>query len=188
VSKSDPCNKYPITKYLINKIPSINKKSITVLDLGIGEGDFGAIIKKKVKKNIKLTGVEIWKPYKHPQWKFYDTIYFEDIRTFLKNNKKKYDCVLLIDIIEHFNKRDGTRILSEIIKKANVFVVISTPITPYPQRDYNGNPYEKHKYFWSDTSLRGMDFRRIFIKRVYTYSKNPKYAHLGIYVLEKVIK
>jgi len=89
VSKSDPCNKYPITKYLINKIPSINKKSITVLDLGIGEGDFGAIIKKKVKKNIKLTGVEIWKPYKHPQWKFYDTIYFEDIRTFLKNNKKK---------------------------------------------------------------------------------------------------
>ncbi len=186
MSRSDPCNKKPVTKYLFKKINSINKK-ITILDLGIGEGDFGAII-KNISQKVKLIGVEVWKAYKHPQWKMYNKIYFEDIRLFLKEDKNAYDGILLIDVIEHFNKTDGLRILNQVMQKANNFVVISTPITEYPQGEYNNNPYEKHKYFWSDSDLKSKGFKRIYNKKVYTYSKEPKYATLGIYVWEKVKK
>lgn len=154
--------------------------------MGIGEGDFGAIIKNKIKKNINLFGVEIWKKYQHPQWKLYNKIYFKDIRKYLQFNKSKFDGVLLVDVIEHFNKTDGKRILSKCMRITNNFIVLSTPITVYPQSNLNGNPYEKHKYFWNDSELKKIGFKRIFLKKIKTYSANPKYANLGIYVFEKV--
>jgi len=169
MSRSDPCNKAPIKKYLRQFAKNNSAKTISILDLGIGEGDFGAIAKKILPMTVKLTGVEVCKKYEHPQWKLYNKIYLIDIRKFLFNKKKKYDLIFLIDVLEHFNEQDGKEILMKLKILTKHALLISTPITNYPQGAYLGNPYEKHKHFWSDKDLEKEGFKQIFRKRVYTW-------------------
>ncbi|HOI18643.1 MAG TPA: class I SAM-dependent methyltransferase [Candidatus Woesearchaeota archaeon] len=180
MGRSDSCNKEPVTKYL--KQFSKNK-SISVLDLGVGEGDFGAIV-KKVLPQARLTGVEVWKKYEHSQWALYDTLHMMDIRKYLQKRRNKRDVILLIDVIEHFNRQDGLKVLKRLQKMTNQSLLISTPITNYPQGKYLGNPYEEHKHFWSDKELEELGFKEIFRKRVYTWQKKPRFATLGIFVYE----
>lgn len=184
MGRSDPCNKAPVTKYLRQFAKNNSAKTISVLDLGIGEGDFGAIAKKTLPMTVKLTGVEIWTKYKHPQWKLYKKIHLVDIRTFLATEKKKYDLIFLIDVLEHFNKKDGAQVLKKLKELTKHALIISTPITNYPQGSYLDNPYEKHRYFWSDKKLEKEDFKQIFRKRVYTWQKKPRFSTLGIFVYE----
>lgn len=184
MGRSDPCNKEPIKQYLEKFAIKYRLKTLRVLDLGIGEGDFGVIAKNALSMKVNLTGVEIWDKYKNSQWDVYDKIYCMDIKDFLAKETEKYDIIFLIDVLEHFNKKDGETILKKIKKLANHFILLSTPITNYPQGDYLGNPYERHKYFWSDVSLQNEGFKEIFRKKVYTWQKEPKFAILGIFVYD----
>lgn len=76
------------------------KKKGNLLDIGAGFGLFSSILSEKGK--FKVIAVEPVLPLKYLNSK--KVIYYKGkIEEFLKINKFKYDLILLIDVLEHFN-------------------------------------------------------------------------------------
>ncbi|VVB76149.1 Ubiquinone biosynthesis O-methyltransferase [Candidatus Tiddalikarchaeum anstoanum] len=186
---SDLFNRKPVLDFVSSKIN--NKKKFRVLDLGAGLGLFGELLRKKFKNNLWIDGVEVWKKYKNFLWKNYDKVYEENIEDFLLKNKKKYDLILLIDVIEHFDKAKGFKIIN-LIKKYGDSILVSTPITYFPQGEAFKNPYETHKSLWSKKELEKEGFKLIKSKRVlqdltkiFQFKNCPLSAELGVFSYEK---
>ncbi|RME83226.1 MAG: hypothetical protein D6785_06945, partial [Planctomycetota bacterium] len=55
--------------------------------------------------------------------------------------------ILLIDVIEHFEKEEGMDFLQLALKKGRN-LIISTPKKPTPQGSVYDNPFEEHKSVW----------------------------------------
>jgi len=176
-------NRKPILKSIIDHINSENLTHISILDLGIGCGNFGKLIKKKLDVEIKLSGVEIWEKYENNKWDYYDEIIISDIRDYVKQTQQKFDIILFIDVLEHFNQEDGKNIITSLIRMTKRKLIISTPVTNYPQGSYRGNPYEEHKYFWSENEFEEFGFKKEFQKWIPTFSLRPLFSRLEIWVL-----
>jgi 2-polyprenyl-3-methyl-5-hydroxy-6-metoxy-1,4-benzoquinol methylase len=64
----------------------------------------------------------------------------------------RYDLILLIDVLEHFEKNQGKELVKTLLKE-NGGIIISTPKKPSPQEDAFGNIYETHRSVWSEAEL-----------------------------------
>jgi hypothetical protein len=60
--------------------------------------------------------------------------------------------VLLIDVLEHFNKAEGELLLNKILSKNNG-ILISTPKKVSNQKDAFDNAYETHRSQWRKEEL-----------------------------------
>ncbi|MFH2028881.1 MAG: glycosyltransferase [Nanoarchaeota archaeon] len=153
-----PENQEPI----LREISQYKKEPISILDVGMGYGNFGKLIKDAFPdKDIRLTGIEIWEPYKNEQWSYYDETILDDISN-LNFKLKSYDFILAIDVIEHFEKQKGIRIINELKRKAREGLLVSVPIIDMPQGSYEGNPYEEHKHQWKKDEMLRLGATQIF--------------------------
>jgi hypothetical protein len=87
---------------------------------------------------------------------FYDELVNEDIRTF--DISSGYDVVILGDVLEHIT-RDEAVVFIEKLKKHSKCIYLTIPISYCPQGAAQGNPFEAHKYHWSDKEIRGLGFK-----------------------------
>ena len=69
--------------------------------------------------------------------------------------ESRYDLVLLIDVLEHFDKHQGQNLLHKILRK-NDGVLISTPKKPSSQKDAFNNIYETHRSKWTKSDLSSL--------------------------------
>lgn len=182
--QSASSNRKPILHTIASIISSNNLEKIDILDLGIGRGNFGKIIKESIKIPVKIIGIEVWEKYRNKKWDYYDKIIINDISKYLKENRQKYNVVLLIDVLEHFTKEEGRKVLGNILKIVNKAVIVSTPITPYPQRAVKGNPHEIHRALWRGNELIQMGFQQVACKQVFCFAW-PPIAKLAIFVYKK---
>jgi hypothetical protein len=124
----------------------------SVLDLGIGYGMNGAAVRNwldlGVHNNIKLEGVEAWAKYKSPLWGCYDKVHNITIEKFFETDSRKFDLIIMTDVIEHFPKDEGIRLLRLMKERCNKAVMVSTPGVWIEQGEYMGNKYEEHKSMW----------------------------------------
>ena len=74
------------------------------------------------------------------------------IRELVDKLDYNYDLVLLIDVLEHFNKTDGEHLLEKLLSK-NLGILISTPKDPSNQKNAFGNTYETHKSRWTKKEI-----------------------------------
>jgi 2-polyprenyl-3-methyl-5-hydroxy-6-metoxy-1,4-benzoquinol methylase len=72
-----------------------------------------------------------------------------------------FDCVLAIDVIEHFEKEQGLALIRNMEKIAKRRVVLLTPNGFLPQEAHSGNPYQEHRSGWSVQEMRSMGFEVI---------------------------
>ncbi len=141
----------------------INPKS--VLDIGAGFGKYGVLMREYLELwdgrekygdwQRKIDAIEGFEKYLTPLHKFiYNKIYtgnaLEILPTFETN---KYDLILLIDVLEHFETTEGKRLLQECSRVGKA-IIISTPKHPQIQTDSFGNPYETHLSKWDKKSIR----------------------------------
>ncbi len=122
----------------------------SVLDCGVGFGLYGALCRQIMDGQNgrchrehwqgKLYGVEAWERYRNPCWELYDKIHIEEIPG---GYGFDIDLVLLIDVLEHFEKERGRRLLHECVKH-NKHVIVSVPNGRMDQGATFGNPYERH--------------------------------------------
>lgn len=150
--------------YHISKIMEmiISLKPNSVLDIGSGYGKFGVLCREylelwdgrqKYEFKKRIDCVEIFKEYITPLHKYiYNNIYNNNILDLVTNLDYRYDLVLLIDVLEHFEKKDGSELLKTLVKNNNG-VLISTPKKPSPQKDAFGNIYETHRSRWVNNEL-----------------------------------
>lgn len=154
--------------YHISKIMDliININPMSILDIGTGFGKYGVLCREYLelwdgRHNYsqflrRIDGVEVFGDYITPLHKFvYNNIYVDDIMEVLDKIETKYDLILLIDVLEHFEKHRGEVLLQKILRK-NDGVLISTPKKPSIQKDAFGNVYETHRSEWTKGDLSSL--------------------------------
>jgi len=158
----------PTSQY--NQIPKIIEliciaKPSSVMDVGAGHGKYGFLTREYLdisnektdynSKDTQIDAIEAFEKYITPIHKhIYNHIYVGDLKDKIKI-VKKYDLVLIIDVLEHFKKEDANKILNTLIKN-NKIIILSVPKNVTQQEDCYNNPYERHKSRW-----KKKDFKKI---------------------------
>ncbi|MFZ2193245.1 MAG: class I SAM-dependent methyltransferase [Candidatus Moraniibacteriota bacterium] len=146
---------YQISK-IIEAIISHNPNSI--LDIGVGFGKYGVLCREYLELwdgrekysdfKRKIDGVEVFESYITPLHRFiYDEIHIGDATKIINDLKNSYDLVLLIDVLEHFEKKAGSDLIKKILSK-NKAVLISVPKNIGDQKEVFSNQYETHLAEW----------------------------------------
>lgn len=163
-----PIGSYALTYNIAHEI--WKRKPARVLDLGIGFGMQGALVRQYVDQGIHpwkayLVGVEGFEGYRNPVWELYDTVHVHDIASFITHASKNmldwendpeytiapFDMIIMTDVIEHFEKEEGFQISKDLMKLLNPggTILIGTPGIFQEQGAAYGNEYERHRSAWS---------------------------------------
>ena len=161
-----PTSWYQAISDILEQVEKEKPKSI--LDIGVGFGKYGLMAREvlelpyerynKDQWIINIEGIEAFEKYKNPIHEHvYNKIYYGDAAEVIKE-LPKYDCILLIDVLEHFEKEEGKKFIKELMAHTNKSLIISTPRYPAKQEEYLGNKYEEHKSKWSIIDFIDYDF------------------------------
>lgn len=74
-----------------------------------------------------------------------------------------FDCVVALDLIEHFTKEDGFRLILLMESIARKKIIIFTPNGFQPQQPFEDNPWQLHRSGWHVEEMQDMGFRVIGI-------------------------
>lgn len=130
----------------------------SVLDLGCGECSPLVL----VKKHFTSVGVDAYQPsiVISKKLKIHDRYICCDLLSIDKKiQPKSFDAVILLDVVEHFAKRDGLWLLKQAESIARKKVVVLTPNPYYRQDELGGNPYQLHKSGWKLIDFQKRGFR-----------------------------
>ncbi len=132
------------------------KHKVTVLDLACGDGS--ATMNLGLPANFEIDGVDIFQPYLDiaRRRKIYRKLTKGNVAKY--NPGRKYDIVMALHVLEHFDKEDGMKFLKKIEKFARKKVVIAAPIGEFPQSEYDDNPYQVHKSSWMPEEIGRMGY------------------------------
>ena len=162
---------------VINAVRQLKPQSI--LDVGIGFGKWGHLFREytdiieaehdparyqRANWKVRIDGVEGFAAYVTDMHRFlYNEIFIGNALELIRT-ARHYDLIFLGDIIEHFEKADGTQLLREAIQKADKAVIVSTPKFETGQGALCGNELEKHRSLWSARDFRS--FKGATVKTV----------------------
>lgn len=135
------------------------KDADRILDLGCGPSSPLARIKDRLKPNVYTLGVDDFDPYLETNKK--NKIHSE----YLKSNilkidlpAKSFDCAILLDVIEHFDKKDFLDFLPKL-EKITKKIIIMTPNGYINQDEYDQNSYQIHRSGWTAKEMSDLGFR-----------------------------
>lgn len=142
----------------------------SILDIGVGFGKYGVLLREtidipyeryaKETWHLQLDGIEGFEGYRNPIHDYvYNNMYYGNIFSVLSTLSQKYDTLLLIDVLEHFDKEEGLRLIEQLLEITNKSLIVSTPIMPAPQGEYLGNILETHKSRWNIVDFVDFDFQ-----------------------------
>ena len=139
-------------------------KPASILDVGVGFGKWGHLFREYLdivpserdpdryyRENWKITidGIEGYAPYITPAHEFfYNNIFIGDMREML-NRLGCYDVIFLGDVIEHVEKSDGVKFLTNCIAHSSKAVVVTTPARWVEQGAICNNELEIHRSLWT---------------------------------------
>ncbi len=135
------------------------KNCQSVLDLGCGPSSPLKNLKKAPALELYSVGVDIFEPY------ILNNLAKEKIHSEYINSNifaidfppQSFDCALLIDVIEHFTKKDFLDFLPKLEKIAKKIIII-TPNGFIKQETYDNNPYQIHRSGWTKQDLTELGF------------------------------
>lgn len=132
-------------------VASIPPQSI-VLDVGAGEGKWGALL---VTRARYVDALEVFpaNAMKCLKSEIYRQVYECDIRDF-DWKKGEYDVAMLGDVLEHLPHQDALVVLDTMKQHVNQICLIIPINICHQNGDYWGNPFETHLYHWHDYELR----------------------------------
>ncbi|MDI6777749.1 MAG: methyltransferase domain-containing protein [Patescibacteria group bacterium] len=128
----------------------------SVLDLGCGPSS-----PLQYCENVSYSvGVETFKPYLDESKKRkIHTEYIEKRVEEVAFPQKRFDAVIMIEVLEHLPEKNGYAMLEKAEKWAKKKVIVSTPNGFLPQNSYDGNPFQKHLSGWSIETMKRRGFR-----------------------------
>jgi hypothetical protein len=146
---------YQIPK-LIDIIIDLNPMSL--LDIGVGFGKYGFLAREYLELwdgsedythfKRRIDGIEVYPTYLTPVHDYiYNTIYIGNALEVVPTIKQHYDLVMIIDVLEHFEKDEGTKLLKQLLHKGKG-VLVSVPKDIGDQGEVFGNTHETHHAEW----------------------------------------
>jgi Methyltransferase domain len=136
-----------------------------VLDIGVGYGKWGLLVREALdfidgrfqrdEWKVTIDGIDAHR-YDSPllDW-VYDDVRICDVLD-VADKLAGYDLVLMGDVIEHFEKEDGMRLLTVLLAH-NRNVLLTTPLFYFDQ-EMEDNPYERHRSHWTMADFRPWTF------------------------------
>jgi len=129
----------------------------SILDIGPGFGKYGLLCREYLdvwwqryprrEWKVRIDAVEAFEPYLTPVHRYvYNHLYVGDVGKFV-DDLDAYNLVLMMDVIEHFEKEEGLILLEKIKNKCGN-ILLSTPAMEVETGDVMGNPYQAHKSLW----------------------------------------
>lgn len=162
-------------------LKNIKDKNLEVLDLGCGNLSFSPVLKVLNNKCFKLKsyiGVDTF-DFKFNSSNKNIKFYKDNIFNFFTKNKKKFDVVFALDLIEHLTVKDGKRLLSMMQKLSKEYVIIFTPNGFIKQYDPI-NKFNNHISGWTYNFFLKKNFKIIGIygpkalRKEFCELKSPK--------------
>jgi hypothetical protein len=134
--RSESKNKH----WSLKQIKKIRPESI--LDVGTGAGDWETLVRSIFSYEVKIDGVEIWKPYfdRYSLVEKYNEMFN---RSAQEHQNYSYDLVIFGDVLEHMTIDDALLTFNKAKKQAN-YVLVSVPTINHPQGVHHQNPFETH--------------------------------------------
>lgn len=129
----------------------------TVLDIGCGNDS----PLKHLSKKFTLAGVDGYEEaiQESKKRKIHSKYYKLDIRNLSKKFKpNSYDAVVALDVIEHFHKKEGYKLLKDMQKIAKKKVILNTPNGYIPQHDVH-NDLQEHLSGWTTKDFKDKGFK-----------------------------
>lgn len=147
--------------------------------LDIGSGPCGKL-KARRFRSVDITCLDIFKPYLSVcRGLGFKIVHGDALKLKSYFKPKSFDVVLLIDVLEHFKKADGKKVLAQVEKIARRQIVIWTPFGWYPQ-DYDcvdepwkiignlqtkqKNKYQQHLSAWYPKDLKKIGYKCTVLK------------------------
>jgi hypothetical protein len=159
-------------------------KPNSVLDIGVGFGKWGILCREileiyEERVNLstwvtRIDGIEIHEPYRNPLWDLaYNEIFLGNAPDLLKV-RDRYDMILCCDVIEHFHKNEGQRLIELMLDRAD-YVVITSPCGYAPQGAVYGNEHETHLSGWDKSDFSNIPhlYKKIGFTFVVVLSNEP---------------
>lgn len=133
----------------------------TVLELGIGFGKWGVLLREVLDARYGrcerdswkaiIYGVDVHFKYANPCWDVYSDTWVGDFTKYWEYTPRRvYDLVMMMDSLEHLTPEVGRPFLEALVQN-NKHVIIAVPNGEMPQGEVYGNPYEAHR--WTFTGL-----------------------------------
>jgi 2-polyprenyl-3-methyl-5-hydroxy-6-metoxy-1,4-benzoquinol methylase len=152
---------FPTTGEIIESILRKELKDCkSVLDLGCGPSSPLKYLKKEPRLTLYSVGVDIFEPYILKNLEE-NKIHSEYINTDIFKidfPANSFDCILLIDVIEHFEKTDFQNFLPKLEKIANKIIII-TPNGFIEQKTYDNNQNQIHLSGWTQKEMKKLGFK-----------------------------
>lgn len=156
-------------KYSSKLIPNLSKElekavgsSKTLLDVGCGSDS----PIKPFSAKLFCVGVDAYEPSikKSQEAKIHNKYFKMNVLDIDKQFKpNSFDCVVALDLIEHFTKEEGLRLLELCEQIAKNKVIIFTPNGFLPQAEYDNNPLQEHKSGWTVEEMEKRGYQVIGI-------------------------
>jgi len=139
------------------------------LDAGTGFGKYGVLMREYLELwnyegrtffsqfKRRIDGIEGFEEYITPVHHYvYNNIFIGNIIEVIEKIDYTYDLIILVDVLEHFEKNDGKVLLKKLFTKGDV-ILISTPKNPVSQDDSFGNTFEAHRSRWKKRELKQLE-------------------------------
>lgn len=154
-----------------------------ILDVGVGFGKYGLLSREYLdlwdgSESYRswqriIDGIEVFEDYITPVHKFiYNNLFIGNAIDILPILEEKYDLIILVDVLEHFDWENGN-ILMDLCEEKGKNLLISTPMDIGHQGTSFGNPFEAHKYQW-----RKKDFDR-FSEKIFFPDEHSIICYIG---------
>jgi hypothetical protein len=91
----------------------------------------------------------------------YKKMSLQDIHKHIK--PKSFECVIALDVIEHFTKKEARELMLKMEKIATKKVIIFTNNGFMHQESYDGNILQIHKSGWSPKEMSSMGYKVVGI-------------------------
>lgn len=174
------CAQYDRTKKIIKSV----QQDSSVLDIGCNGGEILKVLKDK--KNCKVEGIEIARNLINICESKGLTVHKVDARTFSTN--KRFDYIILADILEHYNRKDMAHILTNAMSflKNDGKMIITVPYK-YGLYNSKANPDHVEDYGVSDVQYVLAAFiDKLTIKQDLIYTENFSIPTWEFITCEKV--
>ncbi len=135
-------------------------KPASILDIGLGNGKLGFVARDlldvmyaerylRTQWQLKLDGIEIFPDYiQDHQRAIYNEIYIGNALEIL-DDLGSYDLIVLGDVLEHFERGDGWKLLEKCFAHCSRAVLVMVPLMyGWKQPAIYGNPNERHLASW----------------------------------------
>lgn len=164
----------------------LNRDKLSVLDVGSGVSSYF----DNIGYHLNITQIDI---FSQLQKKMQSNCKYQFVHGDIRNLSAKalldlnrgvpFDVVIMIHVIEHLEKAEGTKVLQKLESITSQFIFVETPNGYTKQFEEYGNPFQKHLSGWEACEFTALGFKvygSTGTKLLKGYGSGPKFKIKGI--------